>query len=85
MDAEAVQALVQAAVTEAIRALTTAGAVGGGSANKGGSVHKHYSRLERLEGGEQWKEWHYQFVVATQEFSAHNAALLGIIEGKEMD
>ena len=85
MDAAEVQALVQAAVTEAVRALGAAGVVGGGSTSKGGNVHKHYTRLEKLENGDHWKEWHYQFGVATREFSEHNGALLGIIEAKEMD
>ena len=85
MDAAEVQALVQAAVMEAVRALGAAGVVGGGATSKGGNVHKHYTRLDKLENGDHWKERHYQFGVATQEFSVHNAALLGIVGAKDLD
>ena len=54
MDADAIRALVSAAVSEAmVAARTTAG---------GGGVHKHYQRLEKLKEDD-WKEWHYQFSV----------------------
>ena len=78
MDAAAIQALVAAAVAEALR---TAGTGGGGSS---AGIHKHYTRVEKLNPDE-WKEWHYQFTVATHAFNVKHGALLEIVERLEMD
>ena len=57
--------------------------------NAGGSsvsvqIHKHYARLEKLET-EDWKEWQYQFGVATHAYSSKHGALLEIVERMELD
>ena len=38
-----------------------------------------------LDGAEDWKEWHYQFLIATHAYSMKNGMLLEIIEQKEID
>ena len=82
MDPTALQAIVAAAVAEALAATRTAALTGGG--DKAGSVHKYYTRVEKFSS-EDWKEWHYQFSVATHAYSSKNGALLEIIEQKEVD
>ena len=79
MDAAAVQALVAAAVAEVLAATRTIG-----TASSATSIHKHYSRIEKLNP-EEWKEWHYQFHVATHAFNIKHGALLEIVEQKELD
>ena len=81
MDAAAVQMLVAEAVAQAIAATRgNGGGHGGGSSQ----IHKHYTRLDKLVP-EEWKEWHYQFSVATHAFHAKNGALLELVEQKELD
>ena len=53
MDAVAIQTLVAEAVKQALEAQRT-----GGGDRTGGSIHKHYTRLDTLVP-EEWKEWHY--------------------------
>ena len=57
--------------------------------NAGGSsasvqIHKHCARLEKLVP-EDWKEWQYQFGVATHAYSSKHGALLEIMERMEID
>ena len=82
MDAAAVQALVAAAVKEAMTAMQ--GAQGGGGGGKASNIHKFYTRVDKLSG-EDWKEWHHQFSVATFAYDQKNGALLEIVEQKELD
>ena len=82
MDAAALQALVTAAVAEALAVTRT---TGGGSVDKAGNnIHKYYSRVDKFNS-EDWKEWHYQFSVATHAFSDKHGALLEIVEQKDLD
>ena len=86
MDAAAIQALVTTAVAEALKAVGSARCGSGdAAAMRGGNIHKHYTRVEKLEGADNWKEWHYQFLVATRAHSAKNGMLLEIVEGKEIE
>ena len=80
MDAAAIQALVAAAVAEALRVTTRAAADPGQSHS---NIHKYYARVEKLK--EDWKEWAYQFSVATHSYSAKNGQLLEIVEKLELD
>ena len=87
MDVAALQALVAelASVAQSLAATSTArgGGVGGGHGGTA-QIHKHYQRLDKLSA-EEWKEWHYQFSVATSAYSVKNGALLEIVEKMEMD
>ena len=64
------------------QAMAATRASGGGASS--GNIHKHYTRLDKLTP-EDWKEWHYQFTVATHAYNAKNGALLEIVEQKELD
>ena len=91
MDAEALRAVVAEAITQALAA-TAAGRAGGSGAGGSGAggggaasnIHKFYTRLEKFDG-EGWKEWYYQFSVATSTYSIKNAALLEIVENLVLD
>ena len=50
-------------------------------------MHKHYMRLDKFDGikGEAWKEWYYQFGVATSAYNVKTGALLEIIEKKDLE
>ena len=82
LDVAAVRALVTAAVTEALTAVRAT--TGGGGSGAGANIHKHYTRVEKFNG-EDWKEWHHQFFVATHAYNSKNGALLEIVEQKELD
>ena len=87
MDAATLQALVAEAVAQALAATaTTRGDGGGGGSNNGGAamIHKFYARLEKLDG-DQWKEWSYQFAVATNTYKPENGELLEAVEKLELD
>ena len=83
MDPAALQTIVEAvsAMKAAAKAMTAMRTSGGGG---GAGIHKHFSRVEKLNPDE-WKEWHYQFVVATHAFNVKHGALLEIVEQKELD
>ena len=88
--------MIAEAMAQAIRMTATERqATGGGGGSDGGregqgggektsTIHKYYTRLEKFDG-EGWKEWYYQFGVATSTYSYKNAALLEVVEGLEMD
>ena len=87
MDAAALQALVAelASVAQLLAAASAARGGGGVSGNGGGAqIHKHYQRLDKLSA-EEWKEWHYQFSVATSAYNVKNGALLEIVEKMDID
>lgn len=87
MDAAAVQALVAAAMQEVLKTVGSTGGGGGGGSGgtRGANIHKHYTRVDKLGGPDEWKEWHYQFSVATRAYSSKNGVLLEIVEAKEID
>ena len=70
--------------TGAATGMASAGSGGGSGASGTGNVHKYYSRIDKLKE-EEWKEWHYQFLVATHAYNVKNGALLEIVEEKELD
>ena len=82
MDAAAVKALVTAAVAEALAAVGASAGSGGGGAGR--DIHKSYSRVEKFDG-ENWKEWHHQFSVATNAYNAKHGALIDVVEKKDLD
>ena len=84
LDPAALQALVAEAVAQALAATAAARDGAGGSNGSGGQIHKHYTRLDKLVP-EEWKEWQYQFSVATHAFYAKNGVLLEIVERMELD
>ena len=43
-------------------------------------VHKFYSRVDKLDKADQWREWHYQFRVATKAYSDDMGKLLETVE-----
>ena len=48
------------------------------------NMHKYYSRLEKFGGDEsKWKEWFYQFSVATNAYDVRAAQLLEEVEKME--
>ena len=61
------------------------GTTGPSTTSRSGDIFKHYSRAEKLGGAEEWREWHYQFVVATKARSSETGALLDTVEGKDLD
>ena len=48
-------------------------------------VFKHYSRVEKLGGADDWREWHYQFTVATKARSLETGVLLETVASKDLD
>ena len=83
LDPAALQVLIAKAITQAlVAAATHNGACG--SNGSGGQIHKHYTRLDKLVP-EEWKEWQYQFSVATHAYNAKNGVLLEIVERMELD
>ena len=83
MDSAALQVLVAEAVAQALLATATARDNAGGP-SVSVQIHKHYVRLEKL-APEDWKEWQYQFGVATHAYSSKHGALLEIVERMELD
>ena len=83
MDAAAIQALVDARVAQVLAATAATRDNAGGSSGSV-QIHKHYARLEKLVP-EDWKEWHYQFGVATHAYCSKNGLLLEIVERMELD
>ena len=65
--------LVAEAVAQALLATAEARDNAGGS-SVSVQIHKHYARLEKLVPGD-WKEWQYQFGVATHAYSSKHGAL----------
>ena len=83
MDAAAIQALVDARVAQVLAATAATRDNAGGSSGSV-QIHKHYARLEKLVP-EDWKEWQYQFGVATHAYCSKNGLLLEIVERMELD
>ena len=52
----------------------------GGARGNDWNVHKYFTRLEKLERGDQWREWHYQFSVAAKAYRKDLGGLLEIVE-----
>ena len=49
------------------------------------SMHKFYTRLEKFGSDEnKWKEWFYQFGVATSAYDKRTAAVMELVEAMEM-
>lgn len=82
------EAVAQAVAAQASRTQGTgATQAGAGAPQSGGQrpgrdrdVHKFYSRLDKLEKGDQWREWHYQFCVATKAYADDMGTLLRTVE-----
>ena len=81
MDMAMVQALVAAAVAEALKATQ---ATPGGGSSKASGIHKYYSRVEKFNGDD-WKEWHHHFSVATHAYHLKHGTLLENVEQKDLD
>ena len=84
LDPAALEVLVAEAVAQALAATAAARDGAGGSNGSGGQIHKHHTRLDKLVP-EEWKEWQYQFSVATHAYNAKNGVLLEIMERMELD
>ena len=71
MDAATMEALIARAIAEGVRMVGGAGgaAATGGTAAAEKNVKKRYGQVDKLSGLNDWKEWHYQFVVATKAFA----------------
>ena len=61
------------------------GTTGPATTPKSLDVFKHYSRVEKLGGADEWREWRYQFAVATKARSVETGMLLKIVEAKDID
>ena len=77
-------AQVKKMVAEAVEKALAAAATHMG---KSEHIHKHFTRLEKFDGGngDKWKEWYYQFGVATSSYNIKNGMLLEILEKKEVE
>ena len=79
MDAAAVRTLVAEAVKQALEAMGNA--VTPGPRRTGDAMHKFYTRIEKFDGSTaSWKEWHYQFEVATGTYDQKTAGIMGKIQ-----
>ena len=48
-------------------------------------MHKFYTRLEKFSGDPMtWKEWHYQFEVATSTYDSRTAEIMETVEKLEV-
>ena len=75
---QAVAATIEA--MEARRPTTPAG-----GAIQRNNLHKFYTRLEKFSGEDgKWKEWWYQFVVATNAYDEKTAAIMEAVEKMEL-
>ena len=74
---------VAQAVTQAMEAMRQTAGGGGPKAAK--SLHKFYTRLEKFGGEDgRWKEWHYQFGVATNAYDTKTAMVMELVERIEL-
>ena len=86
MDAATMEALISRAIAEGVRLAGGAAGVaaGGGGAAAEKNVKKRYGQVEKLSGPSDWKEWHYQFVVATKAFAPDLGALLEKVQALDI-
>ena len=72
------------AVTQAMEAIRqTTSSASGHKVTK--SMHKYYTRLEKFSSEETgWKEWYYQFGVATGAYDQKTASVMESVESMEM-
>ena len=76
-------ASVAQAVTQAVEALRQTGQHGG--PKTADNMHKFYTRLEKFSGeAGNWKEWYYQFGVATSTYDQKTAAVMERVEKLEL-
>ena len=76
-----VQAVQQ--VLEGMRQQGASGAPQGSRADRG--MHKFYARLEKFSSDEsKWKEWWYQFAVATNSYDEKTAKVMEVVEEMEL-
>ena len=78
LDAATMEALISRAIA---RGVEMVGGTVGAAASSGGAaaeknVMKRYGQVDKLSGPSDWKEWHFQFVVATKAFAPGLGALL---------
>ena len=73
------QAVAQTMAAQS-QASTSAAPSGGQKTSREGDVHKFFTRVDKLERAEQWREWHYQFRVATKAYSGEMGVLLSTVE-----
>ena len=64
----------------AAQAQPVPGATGRTTASGGSDAFKRYSRVEKLASADEWREWHYQFTVATKARDAETGLLLEKVE-----
>ena len=86
MDAATMEALIARAIAEGVRMVGGAGgaAATGGTAAAEKNVKKRYGQVDKLSGLNDWKEWHYQFVVATKAFAPDLGALLEKVQALDI-
>ena len=65
---------------QAVLSAQTATTQGTGARPHNRDVHKYFTRVDKLETGSQWREWHYQFRVAAKAFSEDMGMLLETVE-----
>ena len=53
----------------------------GGAGRASTDTFKRYARMEKLAGADEWREWHYQFTVATKAQDANAGLLLEKVQG----
>ena len=79
-----VQALLQQQQQARAQAPTQT-AAGVGQAAAMANVHKRYSQVGKLSGADDWREWHYQWIVATKAFAPAVVEVLEKLQVEDMD
>ena len=79
------QALLQAQQQQAQAQAPAQAAAGGGQAAAMANVHKRYSQVSKLSGTEDWREWHYQWIVATKAFAPSVVEVLEKLQAEDLD
>ena len=80
---EGLARVIAQAVTQAMEAASRA--VPQGTRRTGDAMHKYYTRLDKFDGSPTlWKEWHYQFEVATSTYDQKTAEILEKVQQLEM-
>ena len=65
---------------------TPVGQTGGGVTSPSKLIHKQYSKVEKFGGASnEWKEWHFQFIVATKAAALDVGQVLEALEPIKMD
>ena len=76
---------VAQAVHQVMEGIKQQGSSGGMGPKVTKSMHKYYTRLEKFGSEEnKWKEWYYQFGVATSAYDTKTAAVMEAVESMDM-